>query len=244
MSMRHTRGSHLPYQSLAGVVPCPRGWLAATSKLQGITMAPEEPQVFSTFIEVLDWKPAFQVIALFAPIGLLEEPKPLGRTCDRLARGLLGPRRGAAVASAPTRPALDCATFAEAARASGGHLSPVRWRQLKRIAEVDKAIAPYWQRTVFEVHPELSFFQLNGDAPVRFPKHTERGTEERRTLLADHLPGVERVVDATVPGVSPAHLLDAAACLWTARRIISRAIARLPADPEWDGAGLRMELIR
>jgi hypothetical protein len=40
------------------------------------------------------------------------------------------------------------------------------------------------------------------------------------------------------------HLLDAAAFMWTARRISARAGMRVPLDPEWDGEGLRMEIIR
>lgn len=245
MSMRAShRGAQLPYQVLAGVVPCSRGWLAATGKLQGITMSPEQPQLFSTFVEVLDYKPAFQVIALFAPVGLMEEPTPKGRTCDREARKLLKWPRSSAIVSAPLRPALACATYEEAAAANGGHLSPVSWKQFKRIAEVDKDIAPYWQRTVFEVHPELSFFQLNQDRPVQYPKHTEIGRDERRALLEKRFPGVERILNAKVRGISAAQLIDGAACLWTARRIVSRAVGRLPEHPEWDSLGLRMELIR
>ena len=193
MSMRSPhRGANLPYRLLAGVVPCPRGWLAATAKLQGITMAPEEPQVFTSFLDVLDYKPSYQVIALFAPVGLLDEASPNGRTCDNQARRLLGMPRASAVASVPPRPALSCATYSEASTASGGHLSAVRWRQMSKIAEVDRAIAPYWQRTVFEVHPELTFFQLNQDRPVRYSKRTQLGMEERRRLLAARVPGVEQ----------------------------------------------------
>ncbi len=238
------RGAQLPYKVVAGVVPCAGGWLAATAKLQGVTIAPESPQVFREFIDVLDYKPAYQVIALFAPIGLLEEPVPKGRSCDRAARVLLGRPRSGAIASAPVRPVLSCASYGDAVAANGGHLSPVRWRQMPRIAEVDKAIAPYWQRTVFEVHPELSFFQLNEDQPVRYPKHTGVGIEERRALLSARLPGVERIIDASLPRITRPQLIDAAACLWTARRIVSRAISRLPEDPEWDSVGLRMELVR
>ncbi len=115
---------------------------------------------------------------------------------------------------------------------------------MAKIAEVDAAIAPYWQRTVFEVHPELTFFQLNEDRPVVFSKRTLPGMEERRRLLSARVPGVERTLDAHLAGISPPQLLDAAACLWTARRILSRAVARLPVDPEWDGMGLRMEIVR
>lgn len=243
--MRSThRGAPLPYQTLAGVVPCPSGWLAATAKLQGITLSPEQPQVFKTFIEVLDYKPAFSTIALFMPVGLLDEPVPRGRHCDREARRVLGRPRSSAIVSAPARPALSAKTYEEAAAANGGSLSAIAWRLLARVAEVDKTIAPYWQRTVYEVHPELSFYQLNEDSPVMFAKHTQAGRDERREILARRFRGVERILESRLPKVTQAHLLDAAACLWTARRIVSRAVNRLPEDPEWDGMGLRMELVR
>jgi predicted RNase H-like nuclease len=238
------RGAQLPYRLLAGVVPCPGGWLAATAKVQGVTIVPEEPHVFQRFIDVLDYKPAYQVIGLFAPVGLLDDVVPKGRTCERDARKLLGLPRASAIASAPPRAALAATTYADAAVASGGHLNPVCWRQMAKIAEVDAAIAPYWQRSVFEVHPELTFYQLGEDRPVRYSKHTGAGRVERRALLAGRLPGVERILEAQLARVSEAHLLDAAACLWTARRILSRGINRLPEDPEWDSLGLRMEIVR
>src|SRR5579862_6026120 len=96
-----SRGAQLPYQLIAGVVPCPMGWLAATAKIQGVTIAPERPQLFSRFIDVLDYKPAYQVIAVFAPIGLLSEQAPKGRLCDQKARQVLGAPRSSAIASAP-----------------------------------------------------------------------------------------------------------------------------------------------
>ncbi|HXW81038.1 MAG TPA: DUF429 domain-containing protein, partial [Acidimicrobiales bacterium] len=122
--------------------------------------------------------------------------------------------------------------------------SPIVWYQRRKIAEVDNDIAPYWQRTVFEVHPELSFFQLNGDKPLQYPKRTGKGRDERREILTARIPGVERILDARLNRIAAARLLDAAACLWTARRIMSRAVTRLPDDPEWDSQGLRMEMVR
>ena len=105
-------------------------------------------------------------------------------------------------------------------------------------------MAPYRQRTVFEVHPELSFFQINGDVPLRWSKKFEAGQDERRTLLRNRIPGVERILETELDEVPFTHLLDAAALLWTARRISARAGTRLPADPEWDDEGLRMEFVR
>lgn len=238
------RGARLPYETLAGVVPCPAGWLAASAKLQGITIAPEEAQVFGSIRDALDYKPAFQVLALFTPVGLLDTPARKGRQCDRDARQLLGFPRASAIVSAPARMALTANTYTEAAAANGGKLSVVAWNHLRRMAEVDKEMAPYWQRTVFEVHPELSFFQLNDDRPLRFSKRTSAGRQEREALLRARIPGIERVLDVRLKRVSAAHLMDAAACLWTARRIKSRAVNRVPEDPEWDSKGLRMEIVR
>jgi predicted RNase H-like nuclease len=123
-------------------------------------------------------------------------------------------------------------------------LSVVGRRLITRFAEIDENVQPYWQRTIFEVHPELSFFQLNEDQPLRYSKHRRAGVEERTALLKARLPGVERILDEKVSGAKAAHQVDAAVCLWTARRIAARAVSRLPLDPEWDSAGLRMEIVR
>jgi predicted RNase H-like nuclease len=216
----------------------------APAKLQGITMSPEPPQVVPTFLEVLDYKPAFQVVALFSPVGLLDEPDSRGRTCDRAARALLGRPRASSILSAQVRAALKCDNYVDAKEANGGRLSAIGWRTLKRTVEVHEQMAPYWQRTIHEVHPELTFFQLNEGRPVRFSKHTRAGQEERRALLSGRMPGVERIVDHKVPGATLAQLLDAAACLWTSRRIVSRGVVHLPDQPEWDSEGLRMEFVQ
>jgi predicted RNase H-like nuclease len=52
-------------------------------------------------------------------------------------------------------------------------------------------------------------------------------------------------VTASPPaGCGQIHLLQAAGLLWTARRAAGRAVNRLPADPNWDTCGLRMEMVR
>ena len=79
---------------------------------------------------------------------------------------------------------------------------------------------------------------------MRWGKHSEKGIEERRAVLERKLPGALRIIDAEVPGATPAHLLDVAAILWTARRIFAKAALRIPRDPEWDEQGLRMEIVR
>jgi predicted RNase H-like nuclease len=220
----------LPYDLVAGVVPCARGWLVAGAKVLGVTMAPEPPRLLATFLEVLDDRPAFTVLGVYAPIGRLDEVVAGGRSCEREARALLGPPRGAAIRSAPARAAAGEAGI------------PRGWAA--RFEEVDQDMAPYRQRSVFEVHPELAFYQLNEDRSLQHRKRSPDGRQERRSLLETRIAGVDRVLDAAVQGVRRTHLTDAAACMWTARRILGRAMTRLPLDPEWDSRGLRMELVR
>jgi predicted RNase H-like nuclease len=105
-------------------------------------------------------------------------------------------------------------------------------------------MAPYRQRSVYEVTSELSFFQLNEDKPLEYPKHSQLGQEERRALLARKIPGGERIFDTKIRRVPYSHMLDVAAFMWTARRIFARAGIRAPQDPEWDEQGLRMEIMR
>jgi predicted RNase H-like nuclease len=214
-----------------------------SARLQGTQLAPQPPEVFETFQDIIDWKPAFQVIAIHAPIGLPSKPSPAGRSCDREARELLGWPRSAAIISPPVRAALHAKTYKGAVRANK-RMNPVVWNHREHYIAVDNEMAPYWQRTIFEVNPELSFFNLNGEEPMAHSKRTPEGVEERKEVLSARLPGIERVYDERVPGAQPMHLIDAAANLWTARRILARAAIRIPQEPEWDDEGIRMEMWR
>ena len=104
-------------------------------------------------------------------------------------------------------------------------------------------MAPFRQRTIFEVNADLSFYQLNEDVPMRWSKYSEKGSRSGDRCWS-RSPGALRIIDAEVPGATVSHLLDAAAILWTARRIFAKAAVRIPVDPEWDEQGLRMEFVR
>lgn len=158
---------------------------------------------------------------------------------DRQKKDTAPNRGGAPVRCAPSWSAFGAP---DAARSEG--LDAITSALFPRYAEVAREMAPYRQRVVCEVHPELTFYLLNEDRPLLHPKRFVAGQVERRQLLTRRIPGVERILDSEVPGAKPWHLLDAAACLWTARRVIARAASRLPVDPEWDTQGLRMELMR
>jgi len=239
-----TRGAPLPYKVLAGVVPGRGGWVVVSAKLQGITLSPESPQLIRTLEDVLDMKPSYSTVALAAPIGLHDDPSQGPRVCDVEARALLGWPRASAILAPPYRKALGAKSFEEARSLNGGGLSGPQWRRMKRVIEVDKEMAPYWQRVVYEVDPELSFYQLNGEKPLRYSKHSSLGQEERIELLGAKIAWLDRILGGEGrPVSSRASLLDATACLWASRRIMSRSVHRLPEMPGWDSTGLRMELV-
>lgn len=231
-------GPDLPYELLGGVQPCPGGWLVVSAKLQGVTLAGPVADVHPTFLDVLDHRPAFSIVAMNLPLGLPDRATRGGRACDRAARQLLGRPRSPAIQSPPSREDL-----AEWRRGEAPPVSAVTASLLRRISEVYEVIGSYHQRTIFEVHPELSFYQLNEERALRYAKHTVAGRLERRELLEGRVPGADSAIDTPVRGAKPAQVLDCLAMLYTARRIRSRGITRLPQDAEWDSEGLRMELI-
>jgi predicted RNase H-like nuclease len=232
------RGPDLPYDLVAGVTPCGPNWLVASAKLHGTVFAPDDPQLMSPFSEVLDQRPAFAIVALNAPVGYLDHETPRGRACDKEARDLLGPKRGSSIPSAPVRSSTNELEFLT------DQLDAISLTLLPRYREVAAEMAPYRQRSVYEAHSDLTFFEMNGGRPMRWSKQSEAGIEERRALLATKFPGAERILSAELPGASLSHLIDVAAFVWTARRIFVRAAIRLPSDPEWDTQGLRMEMVR
>jgi len=230
------RGPELPYKLVAGVVPSAGQWLVASAKVSGATFSPEAPRLIETFSLVLDERPTFDAIVINAPIGY-----PVGvdlgyRTCDREARELLGDR-GNVITAVPGRRVFERRDM------TVDGLDAVTQVLMPRYRDVASEMSPYRQRQVYEGKPELSFLQLNGGIPMRYPKFREKGREERRTLLVSKLNYIERILDFEIERVKPHHLIDAAVLVWSARRAFTHTARRLPFEPEWDSEGLRMEYV-
>jgi predicted RNase H-like nuclease len=243
---RRRRGPDLPYDLLAGVVPCRGGWLVAAGKLVGTGLFPEPPFVTKKLVDVIDAVPAYTVVALASPIGLPDKPTGRGRRCEQEARKVLGWPRLGAIISAPALPVAQKAKkYDDAVDLNGGRLNRISWGQIRHIREVRDLVQSHIQRNVYEVHPELSFHQLNGDESLTYGKRTEEGRKEREEILIARMQNLANRIDPDPPrGASRPNVLDAFAVLWTARRIAARAAVKLPERPEWNSDGLRMEITR
>jgi predicted RNase H-like nuclease len=75
---------------IAGVDGCRAGWIVVLAQSDAQDAQQHQIRLCRSFAEVLCLEPAPAVIAVDMPIGLLGEPQPGGRECDRLARRLLG----------------------------------------------------------------------------------------------------------------------------------------------------------
>jgi predicted RNase H-like nuclease len=118
-----------------------------------------------------------------------------------------------------------------------------------KMREVDALMTPGLQSRVFEVHPELAFWAMNGQSPLALPKKVKgsphgAGLALRRSLLASAGFPIAALPEARYRAseLGADDLLDACACAWSARRIAEGVSVRLPADPPRDARGLRMEI--
>lgn len=188
------------------------------------------------------------LIAIDIPIGLSD----LGpRACDVEARRRLGRPRASSVFPAPCRAALHATTYREVCALSRRTLGVAMSRQgfaiMPKIREVDALMSPARQTFVREVHPELVFALLAGRGRgLAAPKRTAAGERLRLRLLRRALPDFDpRKARATLgpARVSRDDLIDAAACVVAAGRIVRGEALVLPAGTiPRDARGLRMEI--
>ena len=159
---------------LAGVDGCAGGWIAAFVRPQG---GEARVRIVPRFADVLAAPEQPAIVAVDMPIGLPERVGAGGRAAENSVRPLLGARQSS-VFSVPSRAAIYAADYGEACRIAQATSEPPRKvsKQLFNIApkirEVDEALRadPTRPARVFEVHPELAFWRLNGGRALTEPK--------------------------------------------------------------------------
>ncbi len=197
--MRRVRGNGLDSIRIAGVDGCPLGWLVASGTLMGNRIANVDVKAFPTFREVLTFAGHNAIVSVDMPIGLLDEPRPGGRDCEKAARKMLSGTRKSSVFSAPPRSALRAKRFEDV---SG--MTIQSFHLVKRIRDVDRALTPEKQRLVVESHPELVFALLSdGTLP---PKREPAGFQHRMDILRQCVPRFTEDASALAETVGSAYL--------------------------------------
>jgi predicted RNase H-like nuclease len=235
---------------LAGVDGCVGGWLAAFVRPAG---AEARLRVVPRFAELLAAPENPAVIAVDMPIGLPARVGVGGRAAENAIRPLLGARQSS-VFSVPSREAIYAADYREACRIAQTTSDPPRKvsKQLfniaPRVRELDQALRDSDAAArVFEVHPELAFWRLNGHRALTEPKKVRSrpygpGLALRRSLLLA-AGFVDDVLRAAPPkGAAADDLLDALACAAIARRLHAGVAEPFPNPPPRDALGLPMAI--
>ena len=236
---------------LAGADGCPGGWIVALVRPDG---GEARLRIVPRFADVLAAPEQPAIVAVDMPIGLPERTGPGGRAAENCVRPLLGARQSS-VFSVPSRAAIYAADYATACAIAAATSDPPRKvsKQLFNIApkirEVDEVLrtAPDAAGRVFEVHPEVAFWRLNGERALTEPKKIKSRVHEpglalrRGLLMAAGLPA--ETVNATPPkGAAGDDLLDALACAAVARRIHRGVAKPFPDPPPRDAHGLPMAI--
>jgi predicted RNase H-like nuclease len=242
------RGYEMADRFVAGVDGCRGGWIVVVRPLSSASAA--RAQLLPAFEDVLKFFADTDAVCVDMPIGLPDLKCTGGRTADVEARRILG-RRKASVFSVPSRLAVMQSTYAKACKVARETSTPPCavaqqcFHLFPKIREIDVLMSPDLQNRVYETHPEVSFWALNGGVPLELPKKAQSGLELRRRLLV--AAGYDRnfLLDTSAfprRQVGPDDLLDAAACAWSAARIVKGTARRFPDVPPLDSKGLRMEI--
>jgi len=236
---------------LAGIDGCPAGWIAAFVRPQDgeVRIA-----VLPRFADALAAPAPPSIVAVDIPIGLPQCAGRGGREAENTVRPLLGARQSA-VFSVPSRAAVHAADYAQACSIALATSDPPRKvskqlfliaakiREVDAVLRADTALAD----TIFEVHPELAFWRLNGERALAEPKKIKGRCHEpglalrRRLLIAAGLPATACMAPPP-KGAGSDDLLDALACAAIARRIHAGIAQSFPPSPPRDAFGLPMAM--
>lgn len=213
-----------------GLDGCRAGWIAAIAHGYCDSVAATRLELFANIAELIAWRKNERIeakVCIDVPIGL---PDTAGlRECDREARELLG-RRWMCVFEPPDRQLFNLDFYAareivlqrRARSPEQTHhiLSHQAIQITPKIAEVDRALHEDPSRAdwLIEVHPEISFHTLAGEALQA--KRTKTGKQRRHDLLRSIFSDINQIKTAPWLRREVAHddMLDAYAALWSTLR--------------------------
>jgi predicted RNase H-like nuclease len=209
---------------VAGIDGYKKGWVAVV--LEG--KAVFEVRVFEDFGAIISSLRGVEFIGIDIPLGL---PVTGDREADVLARRRLGSRWNTVFMVPPLRvlKARDYEAAKELAE-PGKKPSLQLWGIRHKILQVNDHAD--LDLRFFEVHPEVSFFEMAGGTEPLPSKRTWGGFWRRFELLAKEGIEIPKKLENGAGEAGPDDVLDAAAAAWTALRKSEGRAKSLPDPPE------------
>lgn len=235
---------------VAGVDGCRSGWFAVILDTDDLDFAELVPA--TSFSDLLEYEPSLIKLAVDMPIGLPDRVGREGRGPEKAVRPLLGMRQSS-VFSIPARNAVYCDDYRQACDQALAHSEPPKkvskqaFHLFPKIRELDQLMTSDLENRIYEVHPEVAFWQLNGRAEMSLPKKVKgranpEGLAQRRELL-ESLGMPARLFEAKRPkGVGADDVVDAAVNSLIAKRLHQGTARPFPSDFRRDERGLRMAI--
>jgi len=190
--------------------------------------------------QITDECPDAAAVGVDMPLGLVERG---WREADRLGAARLGAQRSR-LFMVPPRAVWETKTHADAVLLCRQLTDPPAGCSRQAFGLQTKLLAANKLYTrlperLFEVHPEISFAELNGGAPVAASKKTWNGQMTRRALLARAGIALPDTL-AGAGNIPPDDILDAAVVAWSSARIAAGQASSLPHPPQVgsDGAAI------
>jgi threonine dehydratase/predicted RNase H-like nuclease len=234
---------------VAGVDGCRVGWIAVFMRMD----EPNAHRIMTapTLEAVVDAPEHPAVIAVDMPIGLPDRTEGSGRLPEQLIRPLLGERQSS-VFAIPSRRAVAAIDYADACAIAAATSHPSRkvsrqgFAIFPKIREIDALLRtrPDLVPRIYEVHPELAFWALNGGRALDWPKKVKGtpygpGMVLRRALLGRSGLLPEALIGASPPrGAAADDVLDALAGLTVALDLARGGGQPFPDPPGRDAHGL------
>ncbi len=191
------------------------------------------------------------LILIDIPIGLPDKSIK-SRSCDREARRLLGRPRRSSVFPAPARACLGVETYAAACVLNqaeiGTRLSLEAYGITRKIKQMDDLMRQNNEarQKIRETHPEICFWALNNRQAMQHMKKSEAGYRERLAVLQRFFSRSQEIIDYALrnfqrKAVGRDDILDALVVAMTGLK--PDELVSIPATPELDACGLRMEIV-
>ncbi len=227
-------------KTVVGIDGAPGGWLAV---IWGKTVT---HQLFPNLSDAMQLDG--EIVAIDMPIGL---PELSGRTVEKIARQMLK-GKASSIFSVPARAAIESenASYQEACLINLQLSKPPKkfsrqsYGIFPKMRELDRIMTPELQTRIHEVHPELSFAEMNNRKAVLSKKTRAEGRIERIRLLSSSGFPWSQMPSATYlkKDVADNDIVDACACAWSARRILEGQALCIPDQLEMDKRGLVMSI--
>jgi len=222
-----------------GLDGCKAGWVMTRISSDG-----EIQTKFIDSLEALADHPGITIALIDIPIGF---PLNRYRRCDVLSRSLLKPRRHHSIFYTPIKSAVFAESYRDACdrnfEKTGKKISLQAYHIGKKIRETYHFMKKHPQIPLYESHPELCFYGLQG-FPCRFKKRHREGVVERLRIIrdfyptfADHLGNL--ILNKTFPAKDD-DILDSAVLAIAASRTPN--LVSVPDEIDWDPEGLRRNI--